>query len=98
MPSKRCSICSGSGKVMGGGMMLWDCDDCDGNGKILIIETTVQETESYNEAIESIKALDPSIDDDKAKEIFDEEFKKIEDKPMDGKNGRDNSGRKTKKD
>jgi hypothetical protein len=97
MPSKKCMVCAGSGKVMGGGMMMWDCDDCDGNGKILIIEEP-KDSASYKEAIESIKALDPSIDDEKAKEIFDEEFKKIDDKPMDGKNGSSNARGKAKKD
>lgn len=30
----RCVPCGGSGIVMGGGMMMKDCFECDGRGKI----------------------------------------------------------------
>ena len=32
MKKTRCNVCNGSGKVMGGGMMIKDCDECDGLG------------------------------------------------------------------
>lgn len=83
---KRCNICYGSGRVMGGGMMMQDCEECDGTGKIVFIENEIEELEklkakqdeSYAKAINEIKDLDPSMTDEKAKEIFDEEFKKLE--------------------
>ena len=84
---KRCNICYGSGKVMGGGMMQHDCDECDGSGKIIVIENDIEELEkikaqqdeSRQKAIAEIKNLDENISDEKAQQIFDEEFKKLED-------------------
>lgn len=32
----RCKTCIGSGRVMGGGMIIHDCDDCEGTGKLYI--------------------------------------------------------------
>jgi RecJ-like exonuclease len=32
----RCKNCVGSGKVMGGGMLMADCDECEGVGKLYI--------------------------------------------------------------
>lgn len=86
MAKIRCKACYGSGRVMGGGMMQQDCDHCDGVGKIIFIEDEVAELEkikakqdeSYKKAITEIKDLDPTMTDEKAKEIFDEEFKKLE--------------------
>ncbi len=83
----RCKTCYGSGKVMGGGMMQHDCDECDGTGKIVFIEDDIKELErlkakeeeSRQKAINEIKELDPNMSDEKAKEIFEEEFKKLED-------------------
>lgn len=34
MAYKRCGTCSGSGRMMGGGMMQIDCEQCDGKGKL----------------------------------------------------------------
>lgn len=34
MPLKRCIPCYGSGKIMGGGTILQDCEYCDGRGKV----------------------------------------------------------------
>jgi len=33
----RCGACSGGGKVMGGGMIMATCDDCDGKGRKPVI-------------------------------------------------------------
>ena len=33
MLCKRCKRCNGAGKVLGMGIMLQDCDDCDASGK-----------------------------------------------------------------
>lgn len=90
---KRCVTCHGSGKVMGGGMMMYDCDDCDGRGKIAVInddiaELNIRTTESYAKAIDEIKKIDPSITDEKAQEIFDKELENIQ------KDEKKNKGRK----
>lgn len=79
----RCLPCYGSGQVLGGGMIQKDCEECDGRGKI---EETIDDmeylkvrsTESYDNAINKIKSLHPSISDEKAKELFENELKEID--------------------
>jgi len=83
----RCQSCNGSGLVMGGGMLTKSCENCDGSGKKDDGNVTIQdikETESYKNAIVEIKKLDPSMSEEKAKEIFNEQFKKL-DKPKRGR-------------
>jgi len=80
---KKCIQCAGSGIVMGIGMIQCDCHNCNGKGKVEeaiddIEYLEVKSSESYNKAIDQIKSLDSSISDEKAKELFDEELKKIE--------------------
>lgn len=79
MAKKRCIPCGGSGKVMGGGMMLVDCDHCDGIGKIIIIEEPnylAKDTDSYKKAKDGIKKLDTKLSDSDAEKILDEEIEK----------------------
>ena len=79
MAKKRCIPCGGSGQVMGGGMMLTDCDDCDGYGKIVIKEEPnylAKETESYQKAKDEVKKLDENLSDQEAEKILDEEIEK----------------------
>lgn len=84
MAKRRCNTCVGSGKVMGGGMMMHDCDDCDGKGKIYFedkddLEALAQESESYQNAVDNIVSVS-SIDKEQAKVIFDKELIKAKDK------------------
>jgi septal ring factor EnvC (AmiA/AmiB activator) len=88
----RCKACNGSGKVMGGGMMMAECDDCEGAGRIAIVkddmnELNVRTTESYKKAIEEIRAMSSSITEEQAKKMFDQELEKIE-KKENGKNSK----------
>jgi hypothetical protein len=81
----RCKICNGSGKVMGGGMMMTECDECEGVGRVAVIkddigELNVRTTESYKKAIEEICAINSSITEEQAKKMFDQELEKIEKK------------------
>lgn len=90
MAYKRCLTCHGSGKVMGGGMMFNDCDECDGRGKIFdeLVESNTKYQEVspkidkrsklYRDAIKKIKALDPKMDDAKAAEIFETEYMRLD--------------------
>lgn len=39
MMDVRCLTCAGSGKVMGGGMMYRECENCEGAGKLYKLET-----------------------------------------------------------
>lgn len=81
MTKVRCNTCVGSGKVMGGGMMQQDCDDCDGRGKIFINEEQKFEIDKnskhYKEAIRNIKNIHEGITNEKAEEIFEDELQKI---------------------
>lgn len=82
---KRCSTCVGSGEIMGGGMMMMDCPNCYGAGKILSIHSKVDKVESvpvdkrskgYKEAINKIMELQ-EISRDDAVAVFDEEYNKL---------------------
>jgi hypothetical protein len=85
MPKIRCKPCGGSGRVMGGGMMLADCETCDGAGKIYVDEPVPKKVDikidrsnkHYKDAIKKIKALGKDITDEKAETIFAEELKNI---------------------
>jgi hypothetical protein len=86
----RCTVCNGSGKVMGGGMMPAECDECEGLGRVAIVQDDIEElnvrmTESYKKAIDEIRAMNSSITEEQAKKMFDQELEKIE-KKENGKN------------
>lgn len=70
--AKRCTVCTGSGKIMGGGMMLQDCDECDGLGKITDLKL------AEKEAITKIKACDPNLTEKDAQKVLDEELTKLD--------------------
>lgn len=78
----RCSTCAGSGQVMGGGMMMWDCDHCDGKGKITKIEPTKfklkKESPRYKKAVKEIQKLDPNLSEEEAQKVMDDELAKVE--------------------
>ncbi len=81
----RCKPCGGSGRVMGGGMILADCETCDGAGKIYVDEpvakkvdiTIDRSSKHYKEAIKKIKALSKDMTEEQAESIFAEELKNI---------------------
>ena len=82
MAKKRCIACTGSGRVMGGGMMMQDCDDCDGTGKIYIDDPELEfnemkATKAYKNAIDKIKNTDKNLSDEAAENIFKDEFIKL---------------------
>ncbi len=88
MEYKKChgeNSCHGSGKVLGLGNMPGKCPLCNGTGEIMDIKDEIEElnirhTQSYNNAIEEIKREVPDISYDKAKEIFDDELRKVKKK------------------
>src|SRR5690242_1838328 len=78
MPITRCMNCNGSGKLMGGGMMMIDCDNCFGKGKISDGKITIDDiknTDSYRDAVQNIRAMNPVLTKDQAEKLFDDEFK-----------------------
>ncbi len=99
MAQVRCDACVGSGKVMGSGMVHKDCDVCNGNGKIsddVKKDFSIDEnSKGYKEAIQKIQELHDGISEEKAKEIFEDELKKINLK--DEKNDSANSSKKDSK-
>jgi hypothetical protein len=93
MDLARCDICVGSGKVMGGGMMIHDCEKCLGVGKLAPANDKVimdKDSESYKRAKNNIKKLDETMSDEEAEKILDEELGKLneEEKPKIKKRGR----------
>lgn len=81
---KRCSICVGSGEILGGGMMMQDCRNCHGTGYIqeqkevkkMSTQDIDKRSKSYKNAIKSIQENhDCSFED--ASKIFDEEFARL---------------------
>lgn len=89
---KRCIPCGGSGKVMGGGMLIVDCGDCNGYGKIEecddeIEYLTFKQSESYQKAVKDITEANPGIEQSKVETMLNEEIKNayVETRPKKGK-------------
>ena len=81
----RCLPCAGSGRVMGGGMMMADCDICDGVGKVKVVEDeidflTMKQTEGYQNAKKRLQAKNENLSDNEAEKLLDEAFEK--EKPL----------------
>lgn len=77
MSKRRCIPCGGSGKVMGGGMLISDCEHCDGEGKVIDDNALfAKDTEHYKKAKSDIKAIDKAMTDEEAEKILDEEIEK----------------------
>lgn len=69
----RCKVCIGTGRKMGGGMMMEDCDHCI-NGKVLEPkDIKIDKTsDSYKGAIKRIRKL-KNITTQEAEAVFDKE-------------------------
>lgn len=81
MAKNRCYTCQGSGKIMGGGMMLKDCPTCEGIGYFIkedmdteLSQLDFRTTESYQKAKEKLMKSH-SISEEKAVEALDQAFK-----------------------
>lgn len=75
---KRCVPCFGSGKTMGLGMMLQECAECDGLGKIEVINDElaylqIQTSEGFQNAIDKI-VKETGLPREKAEALMAEEF------------------------
>lgn len=101
MAKKRCNTCVGSGRVMGGGMMMQDCEVCDGIGKLFIPDDPIdhimrKETEAYQNAKAKIKGLDSKMTDKDAENLLDAELANLSDSkvtPINKKKGKPNGER-----
>lgn len=86
---RKCRGCAGSGKVMGGGMVPWDCELCDGTGKKYDAE------HAKRRAVEEIQAR-TGLSYEKSQQLFDEESERIDMEKSDEKN-KDTKARKKEK-
>jgi len=77
-----CIRCGGSGKYLGNGMMMTDCNLCDednnevSENKPKITPKIDRKSKSYQAAIKDIMALNPTITRPEAVKMFDEAYHK----------------------
>jgi len=80
MALKMCIPCAGSGRVMGGGMLIKDCDECDGRGKISYVDDEIDyiaQKQSLNYAEAKQRLADKAnISEDEAGKYLDAEIGK----------------------
>ena len=81
MELKKCRACAGSGKIMGGGMMIKDCHECNGIGKISEIKPepdikTIKQTESYRQAKSRLMEKSPDLTNEEAEKLLDDAFER----------------------
>lgn len=79
-----CIPCGGSGKQLGGGMIIKDCDTCDGSGRNNKPDDEIdyllkKDTEHYKSAKKRIQALDPNLTDEDVEKMLDGELTKLND-------------------
>ncbi len=87
MTLKRCSLCVGSGKIMGGGFMMKACPECDGIGKIEIEEDDIgylekKQTECYQLAKDKLMDAHPNLEEDEAEKLLDDALKQTKTKKI----------------
>lgn len=91
--TKFCQPCSGSGKLLGGGMIIVDCNHCEGRGRTEeendeLEYLHLKTTDSYKSAIDKIKSVNDNVSDEEAEEIFKKELYNLrDDKPKRKKKG-----------
>lgn len=90
---KRCLNCFGTGRMMGGGMIMKECQNCKGKGKIETVDDEIaylqkqsekkflkdKRTKHYKAAKAKLKSLDESMTDEQIEKILDEELEKCPD-------------------
>lgn len=74
-----CYRCQGTGQYLGNGMILTDCNLCNGDGKSVIIASPKidRKSSSYKKAIKDIMSINPSISREEAVKMFDQEYDKV---------------------
>lgn len=74
MDKVKCKDCRGTGKMKGAGYMDIDCEHCDGMGKVYQQKDDIEELALRQS--DNFKNAASDLGDEKAKEIYEEEFKK----------------------
>jgi hypothetical protein len=80
-----CVRCAGAGKYLGNGMVMIECKDCDGFGKVEAkkvdekksIDKVDRKSSAYKEAIKEIMTLNPDISREEAVKMFDNAYEKV---------------------
>ncbi len=77
-----CSTCAGSGKVLGNGMILTECKDCEGFGRVSAEKPEKsakidKKSKPYKDAIKEIMGLNPAISREDAAKMFEETYEKV---------------------
>jgi len=88
----HCLSCAGSGQVLGNGMIIDDCKNCGGIGKVNAIDApvssdnTVSDTSAHNvidrrskaykQSIKELLATDSSLTVTQAQELFEQAYKR----------------------
>jgi DnaJ-class molecular chaperone len=79
---EHCLNCSGSGTIMGMGMLSKDCEACDGDGKIDNLESEIakikpivdRKSSAYRSAIKEIMSVNKNMSKEQAETLFDEAY------------------------
>jgi len=74
-----CIRCGGSGKYLGNGMMMTDCNLCDDVNEPIEVPSVAKidrKSKSYQKAIKDIMALNPTITRPEAVKMFDKAYDK----------------------
>lgn len=75
-PTHRCKSCIGSGKQVGGGMIMVNCPECKGDGFIAPPKIDKQ-SQHYKTAIKNLKKINADMTDAEAEALFEKEYNKI---------------------
>lgn len=77
-----CSLCAGQGQIMGNGMIMKECSQCDGHGDYepstkYNAQKINKRSKAYKQAIEEIMALNPSISRVEAAKMFEDTYDRV---------------------
>ncbi len=75
---KLCVRCSGTGRYFGNGMMMTDCELCNGDEpeQSKVKPTVDRKSKSYQTAIKDIMTSNPTLTRKEAVKLFDEAYHK----------------------
>ena len=75
-----CIKCGGTGEYLGNGMIITNCNACDGESfkkKTITSKTPInRKSKSYQDAIKDIMAINPDISREDAVKMFDKAYNK----------------------
>lgn len=77
---ERCQPCTGSGRVMGGGMIIKDCLECSGKGYIIVPDNELdflaaKQTESFIAAKNRLMKKQKGLTEEEADKLLEKALK-----------------------